>query len=119
MSDIGYYGESEIAGGYYAVRRAGGTFGGEYAVGYHIDGLGEAIKVSVGQGGWTPEEIAALPTLEEAVAQHLAPAFEEMERNRQKWLDSRKDAPPEPEPEPLDPATERFFSDAPGVEAWW
>ena len=115
MSDIARYGAGDLQGGYYFVRENAGMGGAEYAVTYFIDGLGETKKVATGRERWTREEIAQLPTLTEAITQHLAPAFEEAEQNRKGWVERRKqdgyNDRPTPAPAHVDRATERLFSD--------
>lgn len=51
-------------------------------------------------------------TLDEAKLQHMAPAIAEAEATERCWRDSRPPPEERPEPEPLDKATERFYSDA-------
>src|SRR4051794_29471998 len=115
MSDIQRYGEGDLAGDYYYVNEVPssiGKYAAQQAAVYFIDDLGGSHKVGVGGQGWTPEEIAELPSLSEAITQHLGPAFEKAERNRKAWLKQQEGKPkPEPSPPPLSPATQRFFED--------
>ncbi len=114
-SDIQRYGTGELAGDYYFVNEypsAVGKYAEQQAAVYFIDDLGGAHKVGTGTGGWTPEEIAELPSRQEAISQHLVPAFEKAERNRKAWLKAQEGKPkPEPAPPPVSPATARFFDD--------
>ena len=114
MSDIKRYGTGDLQGGYYYVRESTGMGGAEYATTYFIDGLGQTKKVATGRQGWTREEIAQLPTLAEAITQHLSPAFDEAEQNRKAWIERRKQEGHDDQPAPaphVDPATERLYSD--------
>lgn len=116
MTDIKRYGEGELDGDYYWVREFTGSFDGtrngtECVASIYIDGLGKTSRVAVAKPGtWTPEEIAELPTRGEAIAFHLARAFDRAEANRKAWLRQREKEPqPKPTAPPMDRATERFL----------
>jgi hypothetical protein len=113
-----HYGEGGALGGdYYETREAPlqveAKAGGERMAVIFVDGMGKSTRVAVGvPGARTPEEIAQLPTKGQAIAMHLAPAFERAARNRQKWLREReKDPEQKPKPSPMDRPTRKFLGD--------
>jgi hypothetical protein len=118
LADIKRYGDEGhlVPGDYYLTREPMGPIGSgtERAVTLYIDGLGKTQRVAIARpGAWTPEEIAKLPTKQEAIAIHLAPGLERAEANRKAWDRQREKEPkPPPKPPPLDPPTRKFLDDS-------
>lgn len=113
------YGQADIGGAFYLIRTvpsmAGTHASPEVAATVHIDGLGHAEHVADAGAGWTPESIAELPTLAQAQARHMAPAFAEAEANQRKWLEEQEReglAEFQPPPPQMDPATARLYDDS-------
>ncbi len=108
-SDIKRYGTSDLDGGYHLVRQWNGMSNDQNVATFYIDGLGQATRVGRAvPGRWRPEDIAKLPTLEEATNRQLAPAFAEAEANAKAFAANRpKDAEP---PAPVDTANVQFYS---------
>jgi hypothetical protein len=116
MDDIATYGAAEIGEAFYFVRQ-GGSFGPTVAT-IRIDPLGNVHTLATTPASaWPQDELNAMPTREEAIQQHLAPAFAQAEARLKAEVERRRreGPPPEPAPPPMDPATRRFMSDYEGV----
>lgn len=119
MSEFQRYGQAELGGAYYLVREVVSAFGTRPLEGvstFYIDGLGNIERVaSAASGSWKPEDIARMPTITEARAHHLGPAFAEAEANQRKWAEEQEREGRDfdkPDDEPtLSPATARFLDD--------
>jgi hypothetical protein len=112
MTDIGRFGQQGVVvPQYYKVREFWPMPAMWQVRIYRIDEHGQASACGHGTLA-EDEQIEDLPTLEEAIAEHMKPALAEAESNSKRWLESRP-SPEEqaPEPESMDRATERFLSD--------
>jgi hypothetical protein len=86
---------------------------------YRIDEVGKASY----SGGATlaeDERVDDLMTLDQAIAEHMKPAVPEAETNQRRWVERKPKENPEPEPQRIDPATDRFLADGNEVDyaAW-
>lgn len=110
-NDIQTFGAADVGDGYYFIRES--NMSGVQVVSIRIDAFGNVHRMGARHASaWTPEELDAIPTRQEAIEQHLAPAFAQAEARVQAEVDRRRREgapPPQSGPPPVDPATQRFL----------
>jgi hypothetical protein len=112
-NEIGRFGQQAgVTPRYYRIKQYHPTFRTWQVLLVRIDELGN--EEFAGYGALAEgESIGNVMSLQDAKAEHMRPAVTEAEATERRWRESRP--PPaerEPEREPMDKATERFFSDA-------